>query len=305
MGTGVKDRLHWENLKFFAQLAEDKTVRAAAASLGVHHATVGRHLDELEQSLDLKLFLRTPDGYLLTEAGKLLLEDVTRIHTQLSETRRRLDGTDSRLSGSLRITMTVPTFTLIFAERMVEFTETFPNLELEMVSGVGFLDINRRGADVAIRMDNAPTENLVGKRMMSYGQTVYCAPDYAAQTGFRDDPTQGRWLRWRQTEDEFPEWSQSDAFATMPRWGNFDDVSVLQSAAAQGMGVALLPCLLGDSDPGLVRATDMPPTPGREIWVLTHQDLRNSAKVRAFMGFAEQVLRDARPQILGEVPPGA
>ena len=295
----MKDPLDWEDLKVFAQLARDATVRGAAQSLGVHHATVSRRVDALEEALDLKLFLRTPDGYFLTDPGKTLFEEIDGFTDRLGDVRRRIKGTDMRVEGLLRVTMTVPIYTLTFAPRMAEFAEAYPDLEVELVTGVDFLDITRRRADVAIRMDNDPPPSLVGKRLFSYAHTVYCSPDYATKTGFEETPEAARWLRWRQTEAEFPEWSQREPFASMPRWGAFDDVSALQVAARHGQGVTLLPCLMGDADPGLVRASDAAPTPGREIWLLTHADLRGAAKVRAFMDFAERVLRDAKPEILG------
>ena len=62
----------------------------------------------------------------------------------------------------------------------------------------------------------------------------------------------------------------------------------------------MLPCFIADRRPGLVRVSRRPPTPGRDIWVLTHPDLRRTARVRAVMEFAERVLRDERAAFLGE-----
>ncbi len=88
----------------------------------------------------------------------------------------------------------------------------------------------------------------------------------------------------------------------MPVWGNFASIGLQVRLARAGMGLVMVPCIAADGVSGLVRATDREPEPSRDIWILTHEDLRRTARVRAFMEFAEMVLRDNRAALQGILP---
>ncbi len=111
-----------------------------------------------------------------------------------------------------------------------------------------------------------------------------------------------RWLGWAEREGRFPDWTQDTEFAKVPTWGNYSSMSLQLELARNKMGLIAVPCMAGDSAPELVRATKRPPKPSRDIWILTHEDLRRTARVRAFMDFAEKVLRDNKSMLLGELP---
>jgi len=290
----------WEDLKAFKEVAASRTVRGAAVRLGVHHSTVSRRIETLEDSLGARLFDRRPDGYALTSAGEELAALAQTFAEDLLAVRRQIAGKDAALSGSLTVTMSEAIATHAFAPRLSEFAGAYPNLELRFITTSSFLDVARREADVAIRMDNNPPDMLVGKRLFPYFQTVYASPTYLAAQDFAAAPERARWLRWNGSDDRFPAWTQATEFARTPAWGHFPEIGLQQAAARAGLGLALLPCLIGDRDPGLVRATTRPPIQARDIWILTHRDLRRTARIRAFMDFAERVLRDLKGAIAGD-----
>jgi len=155
---------------------------------------------------------------------------------------------------------------------------------------------------VAIRMDNNPPDTLVGKRLFAYATSVYAHPDYLAEQDFENHPEKARWLGWTQREGRFPDWTQDTEFAHIPTWGNFASMEMQLAMARNKLGLVALPCMAGDLDSVLIRATNRAPMPSRDIWILTHEDLRRTARVRAFMEFAEQVLRDNKPLMIGELP---
>lgn len=299
--TSTRD-LDWADLRVLTQLAATGTARAAGAALKMHHSTIGRRLRALEIAVGARLVERTPDGYALTQAGDELVAAAQVFEDDLQKIGRRIDGMDSALEGSLTVTMAEPLATAAFAPRLAEFADAYPGLELRFITSFDRLDMARREADVAVRMDNNPPETLVGKRLFPFFQTAYATPDYLARTGVEATPEAGRWLRWDQGAERFPVWARGGPFEGTPAWGCFPDLALQQSLARQGFGLALLPCLLGDRDPALVRAGGTAPTPGRDIWILTHADLRRSAKVRAFATFAERVLRDLKAEITGAMP---
>ncbi len=291
--------MDWEDVKTFREVMDAGTVRAAAKQLGVHHSTVSRRIEQLEKSLDSRLFERRPEGYFPTASG----EDLARVADQFSEelfaVERHIAGRDNELSGSLKVTMAEPFAVALFADRIPEFCATYPGLNLEIITSFDLLDVARREADIAIRMDNNPPEALVGKRLFSYCTSIYAHPDYLAAQDFENRPEDARWIGWNSSDSRFPDWTQDTEYARVPVWGNFSSMGLQVQLARAGMGLIMVPCIAADDVSDLVRATDRDPVPSRDIWILTHEDLRRTARVRAFMEFAETVLRDNRSALQG------
>ncbi len=294
--------MDWEDIKTFREVMNGGTVRAAAKTLGVHHSTVSRRIEHLEKSLDVMLFERRPEGYFPTSAGEDLARAAGGFADDLVAVERHIAGRDNDLTGTIRVTMAEPFATSMFAARLPEFCDSYPGLELEILTSYDLLDVARREADVAIRMDNNPPDALVGKRLFAYTTSIYAHPDYLARHDFVNQPEQARWLGWTDRESRFPDWTQDTEFARVPVWGNFASISLQIEMARAAMGLVMIPCIAGDSTPDLVRATRRDPTPSRDIWILTHDDLRRTARVRAFMDFAETVLRDNKAALVGQLP---
>ncbi|MEM6496217.1 MAG: LysR family transcriptional regulator, partial [Pseudomonadota bacterium] len=298
----TSDQIDWEDLKVFKAVAACLTVRAAARLLNVHHSTVSRRIEKLEAMVGAQLFERRPDGFLMTSAGEELVTATQVFSDELFNVHRRISGRDNRLVGQLSVTMAEPLAELVFVPKLKEFIRQYPDLELQILATTDFLDVARRQADIAIRMDNNPPETLIGKRLYKYADNVYASPEYMRrieQLSRHEYSQHLRWLRWAESDGERPSWSADTEFAAVPAWGLFPNIRVQQAAARQGLGLSMLPCLIGDSDPLLVRAAVKPPIPARDIWILTHSDLSRMARIRAFTSFAEHVLREAKPRITG------
>lgn len=294
--------MDWEDVKTFRAVMEAGTVRAAAKRLGVHHSTVSRRIEQLEKSLDSRLFERRPEGYFPTVSGEELARVAARFSEELFTVERHIAGHDNELSGSLKVTMAEPFALTLFADRLPEFCASYPGLDLEIITSFDLLDVARREADIAIRMDNNPPEGLVGKRLFAYCTSVYGNPDYLAGQDFENRPEDARWLGWNDRDGRFPDWTRNSEYARVPVWGRFASIGLQVRLARAGMGLIMVPCIAADGVSGLVRATDRDPVPSRDIWILTHEDLRRTARVRAFMEFAEMVLRDNRAALQGVLP---
>lgn len=291
--------LDWEDVKSFAVVADAGTVRRAARALGVHHSTISRRIDSLENALGTKLFERQPEGYVLTAAGEKFASTVHECGLRLNDAERYISGQDRDLSGVVTVTMAAPLAVHVFAPRLAEFADLHPDIEVRMITTTDVLDISRREADIAIRINNNPPETLVGKRLFPIYQSVYATQAYLDAHDFENNPDAARWISWRPSKTRFPDWTKDTGFGRVPVWGHFPEPALQQAAARGGLGLAMLPCLIGDSDPLLVRASTRKPMKSRDIWLLTHNDLRRTARIRAFMTFAEEVLRDAKAAFMG------
>ncbi|MEX3017616.1 LysR family transcriptional regulator [Gymnodinialimonas hymeniacidonis] len=286
--------MDWEEIKTLRAVVQHRTVRGAGHALGVHHTTIGRRIDSLEASIGTNLFNRTPDGLLLTSAGERLFAVAQDFDEALIDAERSIVGLDDELAGSLAVTMPEPLLNALFIPELPEFVANNPSVELRFDTSLSIRDVARREADFAVRLDNNPPETLVGKRLFAYTEAVYATSEYLAR-----DPKNRRWLGWGHGTQGAPEWVQSSEFPDLPIWGVFPTIPSQQAAARQGLGFAILPCLFGDADPELQRVGKRPPTKSRDIWLLTHNDLRKTARVQAFMSFAEDLLRRKKSVIQG------
>ncbi len=291
--------LDWEEVKSFAIVADAGSVRRAAREIGVHHSTVSRRIDNLEHALGTKLFERRPEGYVLNAAGEQFASTVRECGLKLNDAERQISGQEKDLSGVVTITLAAPLAVEVIGPRLVKFAKAHPDIEVRMNITTDVLDISRREADIAIRIDNNPPESLVGKRLFPYYQTVYATQEYLDSQDFENAPEAAKWISWRAGKSRFPEWTKATEFGDVPLWGHFPEPAMQQSAARGGLGLAMLPCIMGDRDPQLVRASARKPIRARDIWLLTHADLRKTARIRAFMTFAEKALRDAKPELTG------
>ncbi|MEM7058038.1 MAG: LysR family transcriptional regulator [Pseudomonadota bacterium] len=291
--------MDWEDLKSFVTVAELGTVRRAADQLGVHHATVGRRIARLEEATGTRLFDRRPEGLVLTSPGEELLTVASRAASDFDAAHRRIAGQDAVPTGQVTASMGEPVANHIIAPGLPGFAAQYPGLSLHINATWAIQDLARGDADVAIRADNNPSDTLFGKRLFAYRESVYASPDYLRTYSDRSIGDSGRWIGWGGRPPFRPAWVESSAFSDTQVWGGFHSLSLQVAAAEAGLGFVALPCLVGDNAAGLVRADTTPPRPARDIWVLTHADLRRTKRVRVTMEFLEDQLRQHRAIIEG------
>lgn len=291
--------MDWEDLKSFVAVTRCGTVRRAATELGIHHATVARRITRLEDNVGVRLFDRKPEGLSLTAPGEDLMAVARRAAEEFNAVQRRVSGQDAATEGRVTVSMGAPVATLLMAKGLPEFATAYPNLDLRIVTTWNIVDLARGEADIAVRADNNPSDTLFGKRIFPYFETVYASPAYLEtyQTKSPDEP--GRWIGWGGAGAARPAWVEKSAFAATRVWGGMQNLSLQVAAAEAGLGFAALPCFIGDSSPGLRRADSSAPHLGRDIWLLTHPDLRRTRRIQVVMAFLEDRLRRNRVLLEG------
>lgn len=293
--------MNWEDLKIFLALAEEGSVRDAAHKLQVSHSTVSRRVDSFEQSLGVRLFDRQRDGFKLTGVGENLAETAREIRGQITETERHVMGMDNQLKGELVVTMPRGLLTHLLMPHMQKFREEYPKIQLTFVTTNDFLSLSRREADVAIRLTDNQAENvpqhLVGRRLPDFKCAVYASEAYVKEHDM-DDPVDASWVGWEHRVN-FPRWRQKTEFSHLPvRW-EFDDMVLQLEAARNGLGIALVPCFLGDRDPGVVRISKEP-IDVFEGWIITHGDLIKTERVKIFIQFVADAIKEYKDLLEGK-----
>lgn len=274
--------MYWGDLSFVVAIHRHGTFSGAAKALGVTHTTVARRIKDLERRYGSQLVDPTRSGLVLTAAGENVLEAALRIEDQLLELERVVSGKDARLAGVLRLT-TCDVFAWLYADAFRSFGDRYPHIELEIIADNEVRDLSRREADIAIRGTNAPQDSLVGRRINSLDYAVYGARELAERLVAAEDYRNLPWVTFspRQPPRLAERWLRANV-PTPKVAAQVDTALIMLRAVQAGIGVALLPTVLGDGDAGLRRLTAPLPDLRQDVWLLTPRELLNTARVRAF-----------------------
>ena len=284
------------DLRTLLAIAREGSLAGAARRLKVNHSTVFRRLGAIEARLGTRLFERQDGAYATTTAGEDLLRTAERVEAEVEGLERRLSGQDLRLTGSLRLTAPDDLAEVMVMPALVEFRARYPDITVELAIDNRMLNLTRREADIALRPTRQPPETLSGRRIAPLASAVYTAADLGAA---------------RQGETPWIAWEEGAGPPAVAAWLaarvgaqaiGYRSNSLLNQASAvrAGLGRAVLPCFLGDSDAGLKRVAPPPPELATELWLLTHPDLQRTARIRALLDLLYDALRKQRAVFQGE-----
>ena len=284
--------LNWDDLRFFLALARAGTVSGAGRLLKVKHTTVARRISAMEQRLGSQLFDRLPAGYAMTQAGENLYRHALSMEDIAQAADREVFGLNAKLSGPLKLTASYDVLNRLITPRLHSFTQQYPDIDLELVSGTSLADLGSRQADIAVRLSPKPPEYLLGKKILPLGHGVYASQRYLKKTR-----QQEQLILWEH-ERVTPEWV-ADHFPSARVAVRVTEIMSMVELVKHHHGIARMPCYVADAEPSL-RRLDLPLTPSNwGVWVLSHVDLRSTARVRVCREFLAQILLQQRPLIEG------
>ena len=285
--------LDWNDFRYVLALMREGTHAAAARQLGVDPTTVSRRLRAIETVLGASLFERGADGSMrLTQAGEMAARRAENVEAELGGLTEALQGADALASGTVRVTAVPLLINRVLVPAAADLMAQHPQLRVELIAESRDLNLTRREADIALRLAR-PTDDtgsrVLSKRIGTLTYAAYVANDVDAGTeklpwltyeeGMAHLP-QARWIAKAVEEDGIPS----------PLAVN-DAEAMLQGVEA-GLGRGLLPCMVADQISGLRRIHhDGPAFPEREIWLLTHPDLRHLARIAAVLAWVEASIR--------------
>ncbi len=286
--------MNWDDLKIFLAVARGGSISSGARTLQLQHSTVSRRIRKLEENIGVRLFDKVPGGYTLTTEGEKLLDAAARMEQEVLAVDGGLAGADTRPAGPLRVTAVDNMATTVLMPMFTAFSREYPEITLHLMVSNADVSLAQREADVAIRLSNAPPETLIGKRVVTVSSAIYVSPDYLEQ--LRRDGGDARWLgveccAFHRSWTRQASGGQSHRFVV-------DDTLLTQAALREGMGISILPCFMGDTDPALVRYCDPRPEWDLGLWILLHPDLRHTARVLAFREFMITAI-EARRKLFG------
>ena len=276
--------LDWNDIRVFLALFRARTVRAAATALGMSHSTVSRHLTALETTLGSALFTRSRDGLVATAMAERILERAETIEDQMLSLRRDATSLETVLSGEVRVAVSPGVSQYLLMPYFAQFTHEHPGIELTIASSNSIVDLMRGACDVAIRSQDHPDENLVGRRLPTVADYAYASPAYIADHEFDGDRTTATWIG-RGRGPRGNQWVKSTPFPEAGVRHEMPDPLDQLHAAIAGMGMTVLPAFIANRFDGLVRVPGTGPVGMRPVWALTHPDLRTTVRIRTFVSF--------------------
>ena len=273
-------------LLFFLAVARTGSLTAAAREMSVTQPTVGRYINTLEERLNQKLFNRSKDGMTLTEAGEAIYPHAKEVELAIEAFDRRIQSDADEMAGTVRLSTTEGLGALWVVPRIDTLGRKYPALNLELILENDSLDLTRREADVALRLGQPTTTNLTATRVGSLSLQLMASRSYIAQYGapatveelsshrivstrLRSAPSDGFWQK---------------IIATGAHVGFTTNSTIAQvEAVRNGVGISVLPSYVGrkydDLEPIMPNWRWQP----REIWLVTHVELRTNPRVRVIM----------------------
>ena len=294
--------MDWDDVRVFLAVARHGSLRAAGRALGLSQPTIGRRLAAFEAAFGgPTLFDRLPEGLRLNAAGDALMPVAEELESAALALERRRAAVSPALSGTVRVSVGEWGGGFL-ARHLDQSSETGlpPTLTLELVESWETANLARRDADLALRHGVPEGGNLYVSKVGVIACAVYCRHDC------RDgDPLRGAaWVTYPEEQSHLisARWVDQQLRASGGRVALRASTLPLRVAAVRaGIGVGLLPCYGGDTDPMLERITPPVTELGAEHWIIVHRDLRRAACVRAVIDWIRRLFAERRDELAGTV----
>lgn len=277
---------HWTELRTALMLARHGTVSAAAEALGVHRATVNRHIDTLETVFQTKLFQRHARGYTLTEDGLDMLEVASRADEMFIDLAGRNRGKSGQLSGKLVVTA-LPGIAPLVMPALRAFHDAHPQIDLEFAATLEMARLEHGEAHVAFRAGPKPeTLDYVVKLFCRVSFGVYASCDYTEQRGLPElHNLSGHTFVGSKAEasrQPYVPWIRAN-IGEQTKLVEVPDPIAVKAAVKSGLGIGFLAEHEASQDPDFVEIASPSVDWSVPIWLVTHVDLHRTDKVQRFL----------------------
>jgi DNA-binding transcriptional LysR family regulator len=287
---------NWDEIRTAFQVARMGTVSGAADVLGVHHATVIRHIDALEKRLGSKLFQRHARGYTPTEAGRDLLAVAQTTEEQFAHLSSRIKGQGETVSGELVVT-SISGVADLLTPVLVSFQQKWPGVQVRFLTDMRVFRLDYGEAHVAIRAGAGPEEpDNVVQPLVRIRTGLYASKAYIAQHGSPVSEAEFEGHRFVSSDNEttrapFHRWLRATVRPDQISY-TATEPAALEEAVRMGAGIGFISTFRACQDAELVEV--LPPRPEWEapLRIVTHVDLHRTRKVQAFLAHLKEAAKD-------------
>lgn len=291
--------MDWDDFRIFLAVSRAGSVRGAVDSLGMSQSTIGRRICSLEKKLGTELFKKMPHGYELTPSGRAMISHVEGMEDSALAMENALSQQDTQLSGKVRLSMPVPLTIHAFMPLIAEFSRQYPQIQVDLDVSSEYSNLAKREADVVFRLlpiETSPPPYLIGKALSKVALSGYMLAG--------SDPDEKYWLG-NVNYETHKQWLSEQDIENLPPWHHMDQIITRFAAVKAGLGKAVLPCVMADPDPHLVRVPPGEICMLRQSWILAHPDLLEMPRVRALWDYLKVAFKQIEPLLEGRLYSGA
>lgn len=233
------------DMALFVAVVKAMSFRGAAEATGVPNSTLSRRVSALEKAIGLRLLHRTTRKIELTEAGLLYFERCKRIVDEASLAHEQLGEMLAQPSGVLRASMPEGFANIFLAPLIADFARSYPGISFEFDLTPRPVDLVTEPVDVAIRMGEPPSSNLIARQLARLPRYLYASPDYLDLAGEPSQPAdlaRHECLRLRTAQSDKWTLLQESEKVEVVVGGRFllNSVGMIQRLATLHMGIAVL-----------------------------------------------------------------
>ncbi|WP_440466162.1 LysR family transcriptional regulator [Pseudomonas sp. YH-1] len=284
--------MNWDDARVFLALGRELTLRRAARVLRVDQATVGRRIAAMEVDLGSTLFLRTPTGYQLTAIGEVAFEMAEKMERAALELARRTRGADNEQAGEVRLSTTDSLAYDFVIPALKELHLKHPDICVILNSTSEIVNLSKRETDIAIRNQRPENPDLILRKLAAWPMGLFASAEYIERNGVPEPGTgfKGHDLvmyepYWRDRADPaLVDESIEQARVVVA----VNSSMMVRRSISEGLGIGEIPIEMGLCD-GLQRIWPLRErAKSYEVWMVTHKDLRHTARVRFVIEYLAQ-----------------
>jgi len=293
--------MNWDDVRMFMAVARTGQILAASKRLGVNHATLGRRVTALEESLQSRLLIRRTNGCELTAEGEIFLRAAERMETEMLAAQAQVGHIDTAIAGTVRIGAPDGFGVSFLASRLGRLTRRYPELKIQLVPVPRSFSLSQREADIAITIERPEQGRLISSKLTEYTLGLYAAQTYLDGSGMPDSVEALKaHPRIGYVEDLIFSPSLNFTGEVMRNWdAGFEVSSAIgqTEAVRSGAGIGILHSYIARQFPELTRV--LPEVSiKRAYWTTYHESARDLVRVRTVAAFLQELVGEDRQMFL-------
>lgn len=286
---------YWDLIRTFQSVAQTGSLSGAARALKLTQPTVGRHIDLLEDALNLSLFVRSREGMILTPQGADLVAEAQEMETAAKGFERRAAGLDEDVTGVVRISANEIFGVMILPRILPQFLHANPGIEVELIVSNSAANLLQRDADVAIRMFRPTQNDLVARKIMDLPLGLYAHQNYLSQNGtpqILGDMRSHSFIGMdRDTSLIDTAQMLGETFNVNDFVFRCDNILAHLEAIKSGLGIGVTHQGLAANWPDVDQVLPDIQLPSLDLWIACHSEVRHNKRIRLVMDFLSNSLK--------------
>lgn len=291
----------WSDFRLVLALSRGGSVAGAARILGVDSSTVSRRLAAMEQALGACLVVRGGREFALTAEGREAVAAAQSMESVVAGAASSIRAAKTEIDGLVRVSV-VPSMLRTLMPLQLIAAEKYPHLSIELTAAEQIIDLTRGEADIALRMVRPKEVDLIARQAFEIGFGVFASKAYVARYGLPVKPEElshHRLIQYVEHMLHLPWFAWIDDYASKGAPATrVDSTEMAVGLITTGGGIGVLPCFTGESYAELVHVFP-DPIASAVGWIVYHETVRNSARIRAVVDMLAAFLDTHRDELSG------